>query len=155
MEAEQRRIAAGERASPNSSANLTFAKIEAALAKAVRAEASDVSGLALSDESAEALGDQIANLLVDLIFDLSAVILDDAGSDILATADIPVDGTQYSVLRFRFDPIPIDKKIRAALRAGGFNVDEVRQSSSPVAGVVAATVGAGNRVSNGSAPVIL
>lgn len=81
---------------------------------------------------AEDAAKQIARLATGLFLDLAAVLLDGGIGDGLARSDHAVDGTQHSVIRLRLDPVPVDQKIRAALRACGLELER-RHDVAPVA----------------------
>jgi hypothetical protein len=66
-----------------------------------------------------------AGCVLGVLYDLIPILVKDLGVDFLTSADIPVDGTKHSIVRFKFDPIDVfDKKLRSALRAKGFNLPD-------------------------------
>jgi hypothetical protein len=66
-----------------------------------------------------------AGAILGVLYDLIPILVKDLGVDFLTSADIPVDGTKYSIVRFEFDPIDVfDKKLRSALRAKGFDLSD-------------------------------
>ncbi len=106
----------------------------------------------LDAKSAELL----AHVAESLVSDLIVLLLENPSVCVFTSADGFVHGTQNSIVRLRFDPIPLDKQVRAALRAAGYELpdrdDVVGHASSSVGWVAPSTVGGGGRVSNDPAP---
>ena len=79
--------------------------------------------------------EDIVDFLPVLVRDLLFCLIHDLLPDILKGSDLAVDGTNKRRLRLRERPDEIDRKLRAALRAKGFDLERVsRHSSSPSAG---------------------
>lgn len=62
----------------------------------------------------------LARQALSVLYDLIPLLLIETTADVLQASYIPVDGTDTTVVAFKFDPVMFDAQLRAALRAKGF-----------------------------------
>lgn len=93
--------------------------------------------------SLECFSKQVLDMLSGLLLDLSGVISREALHGLSPRLDKTVGGADNLVVSFGFDPIPLDQQLRAALRAGGFDIPDSGHFTSPVGSLSAPTVDEG------------
>jgi len=77
---------------------------------------------AVSSNLEPAVREPLSKVVLGLFCDLNPVLLIDLRCNFPVAANVPVDGTNHSIVGFRAPPEMFDAELRAALRARGLNI---------------------------------
>lgn len=79
---------------------------------------------AVSSNLEPAVREPLPKVILGFFCDLNPVLLVDLRCNFPVAANVPVDGTNHSIVGFRVPPEMFDAELRAALRARGLNIQD-------------------------------